>query len=303
VECFCRRFPVPKRRRLKWPEDEPIESKMVTRAVQNAQGQIEELNYERRKNVLKYDEVMNGQRTVIYGERHKILEGGDLKEEAQGFAREVVEATVATYCPPDVFDEEWDRDGLLTALSEVYPLSLTKEQVAEVTDAGELQELFAQDALRAYEEKEAEVGAEAMRELERVVLLNILDTRWREHLYEMDYLQEGIYLRSYAQKDPITEYRREAFDMFEELTATIRTEFVRYIYRVELVRPEQQQRRVAAPKVNRVKEGRGEGEETASAGGAQETNPNQVFSDKVPRNAPCPCGSGRKYKKCHGAVA
>ena len=142
-----------------------------------------------------------------------------------------------------------------------------------------------------------------MRELERVVLLNIIDTRWREHLYEMDYLQEGIYLRSYAQKDPITEYRREAFDMFEELTSTIQTEFVRYIYRVELVRPEQQQRRASAPKVNRVRESHGKEEAPGGPGDVQEANPNQVISDKVPRNAPCPCGSGRKYKKCHGAVA
>jgi preprotein translocase subunit SecA len=288
--------------RLKWPEDEPIEAKMVTRAVQNAQGQIEELNYERRKNVLKYDEVMNGQRTVIYGERRKILEGGDLREEALGFIREVVEATVSTYCPPDVFDEEWDREGLLTALSEVYPVSLTEAQVGEIRDAAALQEAFVEDALGAYAAKESAVGADTMRELERVVLLNIIDTRWREHLYEMDYLQEGIYLRSYAQRDPLTEYRREAFEMFEELTSTIRTEFVRYIYRVELVRPEQQQRRVAEPRVNRVREGRGD-DEGATVGAAQDANPNQAISDKVPRNAPCPCGSGRKYKKCHGAVA
>jgi len=287
--------------RLKWPEDEPIEAKMVTRAVQNAQGQIEELNYERRKNVLKYDEVMNGQRTVIYGERRKILEGGDLKDEALGFIREVVEATVATYCPPDVFDEEWDRDGLGTALSEVYPVSLTAAQVEAIRNGEELQAAFVEDALAVYEAKEQTVGEPTMRELERVVLLNILDTRWREHLYEMDYLQEGIHLRSYAQKDPITEYRREAFEMFEELTATIRSEFARYIYRVELVRPQEPQRRVAAPKVNRVREGRGDEEE--AAGGSQAANPNQVISDKVPRNAPCPCGSGRKYKKCHGAVA
>ncbi len=144
-----------------------------------------------------------------------------------------------------------------------------------------------------------------MRELERVVLLNIIDTRWREHLYEMDYLQEGIYLRSYAQKDPITEYRREAFDMFEELTSTIQAEFVRYIYRVELVRPEQQQRRAAAQKVDRrarAPRGRGGGGRRRRDG-RRTSNPNQVISDKVPRNAPCPCGSGRKYKKCHGAVA
>ena len=289
--------------RLKWPEDEPIEAKMVTRAVQNAQGQIEELNYERRKNVLKYDEVMNGQRTVIYGERRKILEGGDLTEEALGFVKDVVETTVSTYCPPEVFDEEWDRDGLFTALSEVYPVSLATEQVAEIRDSQTLQEAFVEDALAAYAGKEETLGETMMRELERVVLLNIIDTRWREHLYEMDYLQEGIYLRSYAQKDPITEYRREAFDMFEELTSTIQTEFVRYIYRVELVSPEQQQRRVSQPKVKQVRESHGDEEAADASGTVQGSNPNQVISDKVPRNAPCPCGSGRKYKKCHGAVA
>ncbi len=289
--------------RLKWPENEPIEAKMVTRAVQNAQGQIEELNYERRKNVLKYDEVMNGQRTVIYGERRKILEGEDLTEEALGFVRDVVEATVSTYCPPEVFAEEWDRDGLLTALSETYPVSLTKEQVGEIGDSEALQEAFVEDALAAYAAKEESLGEQTMRELERVVLLNIIDTRWREHLYEMDYLQEGIYLRSYAQKDPITEYRREAFDMFEELTSTIQTEFVRYIYRVELVRPEQQQRRASEPKVNRVRESHGDEGSGDGSAAVQDPNPNQVISDKVPRNAPCPCGSGRKYKKCHGAAA
>jgi preprotein translocase subunit SecA len=290
--------------RLKWPEDEPIEAKMVTRAVQNAQGQIEELNYERRKNVLKYDEVMNGQRTVIYGERRKILEGGDLKEESLGFVRDVVGATVATYCPAEVFAEEWDREGLSTALSEVYPVSLTKQQVEEIGDPEALQAAFTEDALNAYAAKEEALGEAMMRELERVVLLNIIDTRWREHLYEMDYLQEGIYLRSYAQKDPITEYRREAFDMFEELTSTIQAEFVRYIYRVELVGPEQQQqrRRAAAQKVGAVRERHGD-EDADTSGAVQDSNPNQVISDKVPRNAPCPCGSGRKYKKCHGAVA
>ncbi len=289
--------------RLKWPEDEPIEAKMVTRAVQNAQGQIEELNYERRKNVLKYDEVMNGQRTVIYGERRKILEGEDLSEEAQGFVRDVVGATVATYAPADVFAEEWDREALLTGVSEVYPVSLTKQQVEEIADAETLQAAFVEDALTAYAAKEESLGEQMMRELERVVLLNIIDTRWREHLYEMDYLQEGIYLRSYAQKDPITEYRREAYDMFEELTSTIQSEFVRYIYRVELVRPEQQQRRASAQKVAAVRERHGDEEEAAASATGQDANPNQVISDKVPRNAPCPCGSGRKYKKCHGAVA
>jgi preprotein translocase subunit SecA len=293
--------------RFKWPEDEPIEAKMVTRAVENAQGQIEELNYERRKNVLKYDEVMNGQREVIYGERRKILEGGDLKDEVLGFVADVVSATVAAYCPADAFAEEWDREGLTTALLEIYPVSMTAEQLQAFDEAEPLTEALVEDALNAYAAKEASLEQRGMdmRELERVVLLNIIDTRWREHLYEMDYLQEGIYLRSYAQRDPLTEYRREAFAMFEELTSTIQSEFVRYIYRVELVSPEERQRRAAAPKVGRVTEKHGDEEDAAgaSSAGAQESNPNQVFSDKIPRNAPCPCGSGRKYKKCHGAVA
>ena len=139
---------------------------------------------------------------------------------------------------------------------------------------------------------------EVMRELERVVLLNITDTKWREHLYEMDYLQEGIHLRSYAQKDPLTEYRREAYDMFPELTESIRDDFVRYIYRVEFVRPEAQQSS-ASPRLGQP---RGRGERRRREAAAQGGNPNQVISDKMPRNAPCPCGSGKKYKKCHGAV-
>ncbi len=150
-----------------------------------------------------------------------------------------------------------------------------------------------------------------MRELERVVLLNITDTKWREHLYEMDYLQEGIHLRAYAQRDPLVEYQREAFDMFQALTASIQEDFVKYIYRVELVRQEQQ---APAPRVQRLRENRDEvvsgaaGEGASSlgsgeAGATQAGNPNQAISDKTPRNAPCPCGSGKKYKKCHGAVA
>jgi preprotein translocase subunit SecA len=289
--------------RLKWPEGEPITARMVSRAVENAQKQIEELNYERRKNVLKYDEVMNGQREVIYAERRKILEGQDLKEQCLSFTEQVIDDVVETYCPPDVFPEEWDRKQMLTALAEIYPVRIGLTDIEGVEDVPELQARFTSDALEAYEEKEADLGAEVMRELERVVLMNITDTKWREHLYEMDYLQEGIHLRAYAQRDPITEYRREAYEMFEELTASIREDFVKYIYRVQLVQPEQQQR------VQRVQENAED--VAAGAGGAggavrlgrQAGNPQQAVSDKTPRNAPCPCGSGRKYKKCHGAAA
>ena len=291
--------------RLKWPEGEPIEAKMVTKAVENAQKQIEERNYEIRKNVLKYDEVMNGQREVIYAERHKILEGQSLKDQTLGFVEEVVLATVDEWAPADAYPDEWDRAGLLTALGELFPVASTEEDLAGVTEQHELGERFVAEALEAYEAKEAAVTPDVMRELERVVLLNITDTKWREHLYEMDYLQEGIHLRAYAQRDPLVEYQREAFSMFEALTASIREDFVQYIYRVELVRQEQQPQ---GPRVQRVQENRDDvAAGAAGAGeapkGVQAGNPNQVISDKTPRNAPCPCGSGLKYKKCHGAVA
>ncbi len=276
--------------RLKWPEDEPIAARMVTRAVESAQRQIEELNFERRKNILKYDDVMNTQRQVIYGEREKILNGADFKEQALDFVTDVVEGTVSQWIGDKTFSEEWDLDALLAGLTELYPTRLTRQDLEQAGTAPELTEMVLTDALALYEEKEQAVGSQVMRELERMVLMSLTDNKWREHLYEMDYLQEGIHLRAYGQRDPLTEYRREAFDMFEELTQGIREEFVRYIFRVELVRQDEPSR----PRPQRVVTSRGEADEAAGA---------QAVSGKVPRNAPCPCGSGKKYKKCHGAVA
>jgi preprotein translocase subunit SecA len=275
--------------RLKWPEDEPIAARMVTRAVESAQRQIEELNFERRKNILKYDDVMNTQRQVIYGEREKILNGEDFKDQALDFVAEVVAGTVSQWVGDKTFAEEWDLDALMAGLAELYPTRLTKQDLEQAATAPELTEMVLTDALALYEEKEQAVGSQVMRELERMVLMSLTDNKWREHLYEMDYLQEGIHLRAYGQRDPLTEYRREAFDMFEELTQGIREEFVRYIFRVELVRQDEPR-----PRPQRVVTSRGEADE--SAGGSQ------AKSGKIPRNAPCPCGSGKKYKKCHGAV-
>jgi preprotein translocase subunit SecA len=278
--------------RLKWPEDEPIEARMVTRAVESAQKQIEELNFERRKNVLKYDDVMNTQRRVIYGERRKILEGHDLRAEALEMVSEVVGELVDRYVPADVFPEEWDLDGLLAGLSEIFPVRSTKADLAALGSAEEVSERLVQEALEAYEAKERTLGPEVMRQLERMVLLSIIDTKWREHLYEMDYLQEGIHLRAYGQRDPLSEYQREAYAMFEELIQGIRREFVRYIYRVELVRQDEP----ARPRPQRVALNRGD--RAAEAAGGQPAK-----AQKIGRNAPCWCGSGKKYKKCHGATA
>jgi preprotein translocase subunit SecA len=277
--------------RLKWPDDEPITARMVSRSVESAQRQIEELNFERRKNILKYDDVMNTQRQVIYEERAKLLAGEDFKDQALDMVSDVVERTVADWIGDKDFSEEWDLDALGAALAAVYPIRMTRAQLEDAGNQAALTELALTDALDAYEEKERQVGSGVMRELERMVLLNITDTKWREHLYEMDYLQEGIHLRAYGQKDPLTEYRREAFEMFQELTQSIRDDFVRYIFRVELVRQDEP----ARPRPQRVVISHGD---DANSGAAP-----QAKSDKVPRNAPCPCGSGKKYKKCHGAVA
>ena len=284
--------------RLKRPDDEPITAKMVSKAVESAQRQIEELNFERRKNVLKYDDVMNTQRQVIYEERSKLLKGEDFKENALRMVDHVMRATVQRLAPAETFEEEWDLDLIIAGLAEIYPTSVTRDELEEMVGSAELEERVVEDAFVKYEEREKAVGSETMRQLERLVLLNIVDTRWREHLYEMDYLQEGIHLRAYGQKDPLTEYRREAFTMFDELTASIEDGFVRYIYRVELVRQDEP----ARPRPQRVQMQHGDEPQGGGGGGNAGAAPRAV-SDKVPRNAPCPCGSGKKYKKCHGAVA
>jgi preprotein translocase subunit SecA len=239
---------------------------------------------------------MSTQREVIYGERGRILAGEDLREQVVSMIGEVVTATVERLAPPEVFSEEWDLDLLVAGLREVYPSRLTPDQIRDLGTSGALLDAALEEAQAAYEERERHIGEGPMRNIERLVLLNIIDTKWREHLGEMDYLQEGIHLRAYAQKDPITEYRREAFGMFEELTTALREDFVRYIYRVELVRQDEPGR----PRPQRVATNEREvaGPVTGARGGG-----GQAKADKVPRNAPCPCGSGKKFKKCHGAAA
>ncbi len=295
---------------LKWPEDEPIAAKMVTRAIETAQKNVEEQNFEIRKNVLKYDEVMNKQREVIYAERERILEGMDLKDEALEMVTASVGETVATFVPDGSYPEQWDVDGLEAALQTLYPSALTKDAIGDALTAEEVHELVLDDALRAYDAKEHEIGLDAngepvLRELERVVLLSITDTKWREHLYEMDYLQEGIGLRAYGQKDPLVEFQRDAYGMFDELKHAIQTEFVQYIYRVQLVRQDEPQRKQPPP-VKGVQTHHGDVEADTGGGAASSSSVSIGGSDgdwsKTPRNAACPCGSGRKYKKCHGAT-
>jgi preprotein translocase subunit SecA len=226
--------------RMNIPDDIPIEAKMVTNAIKSAQTQVEAQNFEIRKNVLKYDDVLNRQRTVIYDERRQVLDGADLHEQVRHMIDDTVEAYVQG-ATSEGFPEDWDLDQLWAALKTLYPISFTigaLEERAGGERSGVTAEFLAEeikaDVHAAYDRREAEVGEDLMRELERRVVLSVLDRRWREHLYEMDYLQEGIGLRAMAQRDPLVEYQREGFDLFAAMMDGIKEESVGYLFHVEV---------------------------------------------------------------------
>ncbi len=223
---------------MKIPDDVPIENKRVTGAIASAQSQVEAQNFDTRKNILKYDDVMSRQREVIYTERRRVLEGENLQEWVRTMIQDVTSAYVTG--ATDGFPEEWDLEQLWTALGTLYPVSLTIEGVEEEADGREglsrelLQELVAEDALAAYDKREEELGEEITRELERRVVLSVLDRKWREHLYEMDYLREGIGLRAYSQRDPLVEYQREGFDLFNAMMEGIAEESVGFLFNLDV---------------------------------------------------------------------
>jgi preprotein translocase subunit SecA len=286
--------------RLSLPDDVPITHRLVTKAIANAQRQVESQNFERRKNVLKYDEVMNKQRQVIYETRRRVLEGGDeLRDQTLGFLGDVVAGLVAEYCPQGVYPEEWDLEGLFKAVTQLYPTELQPEAIElDGLDHTEFETMLLDDAERAYKEREAEFGAELLHALERRVLLTVLDRHWREHLYEMDYLQEGIGLRAIGQRDPLVEYQREGFDMFQAMQESIKREAVAYVFNasVQVIDEDEERRRAPSPPPTQLSSAVTEAEERAVA-----TQPQRQGVKKVGRNQPCPCGSGKKYKLCHGA--
>src|SRR6059058_4315250 len=225
--------------RLNIPEEVPIESKMVTNAIRSAQTQVEAQNFEIRKNVLKYDEVLNRQREVIYGERRRVLEGEDLQEQVGHFMDDTIDAYIAAETA-EGFAEDWDLDRLWGAFKQLYPVKVTVEQLEDAAGdragltAEYISESIKDDIHEQYEAREAQLGSEIMRELERRVVLSVLDRKWREHLYEMDYLQEGIGLRAMAQKDPLVEYQREGFDMFTAMMDAIKEESVGFLFNLEV---------------------------------------------------------------------
>jgi preprotein translocase subunit SecA len=299
------------------PDDEAIEAKMVTKAIERAQTTVEQRNAEIRKNVLKYDEVMNEQRKVIYKRRDQILEGADLKSAAMEYLAEAVNTLIETHCA-SVATDEWDLDGLVLELKTFWPSDISGAQLEKCHETDEMYDLVMSDASAYYEKREAELTSPVMRDVERQVMLRIIDQRWREHLEEMDYLQEGINLRAVGQKDPLVEWQREGYEMFGSLMKGIAQDFVKYVMHVQVIRND-----VPAPTVQNLQQTSSENlqpdgfsaaAQAAAASGdpdvaavapapvKQQTIVKDEFS-KTPRNAPCPCGSGKKFKMCHGAGA
>ena len=285
------------------PEDTPIESKMVTNAIKSAQTQVESQNFEMRKNVLKYDDVMNRQREVIYRERREVLEGADIKEQVTGFIEDTIRGYVGA-ATNEGFPEEWDLDQLWTALKATYPISFKVEDIeAEVggrtgLDTDFLTAKVLDDIFAAYAKREQDLGAEVLRELERKILLSVLDRKWREHLYEMDYLQEGIGLRAMAQRDPLVEYQKEGYELFSAMMDAIKEELVGFLFNVEVkVENEHVEAKGVTPAAPKQ-----ELRYSSPSESGQVSSSSPAVNGGVSRNSPCPCGSGKKYKRCHGAA-
>ncbi len=304
------------------PDDVPIESKMVTKAIERAQNTVEQKNAEVRKNVLKYDEVMNEQRKVIYRRRDQILDGADLRDEAIEYMSEAIDGLVSTYCVSD-HSEEWDLDGLVADAATYWPSSIDVARLDGARGTDELYETLMSEAQSHYEAKEADVGPDAMRQVERQLMLRIIDQKWREHLLEMDHLRDGIHLRAMGQKDPATEWQREGFEMFGQLMTSIAQDFVKYVMHVQITTGTAEAAPVPAEDVAvrdvsysapdgpvqgtaamRSAAGVAPGDSVVEAAEVVEPPANAPVVksewEKTARNAPCPCGSGKKFKLCHG---
>ena len=279
--------------RLGMDENDPIEHKLITRSIERAQKKVEARNFDIRKHVLEYDDVMNQQREVIYAERRKILRGEDLKENIFFMLDKIIESEMDQYANAKLYPEEWTLDGLIEDAEKIYaPEGKLKKEELEAMSRDELEETLRKTAREAYAAREQLFGEENMRELEKVVMLRVVDNHWMEHLDRMDMLREGINLRAYGQRNPLVEYKIEALDMFEAMEAAIQTDIAKLMYRVSIVTQEQQQLQ------DRLQTARASHGEESSA--AETKKKPQRNKNDIGRNDPCPCGSGKKYKNCCG---
>jgi preprotein translocase subunit SecA len=298
-------------------EEEPIEAKMLSKQIENAQRKVEEQNFLIRKRVLEYDDVMNQQREIVYQYRDRVLEGQDMGDTAREQVADVIGRLVDEYTPGD-YVEEWDLDGLWNQLDQIFQVDFGHDELdREGLDREQLTSLLVEDALKLYDERQEELGEELMRALERFLLLQIIDQRWREHLYDMDYLREGIHLRGFAQIDPLVAYKNEGFQLFQDLMNSIWSDFARMVYNVQVeVESENGQRQALQQQAGGAAtaleysggtaedqpSAYGDEDEEAPAGGMTVVEQRRVDEhEQLGRNDPCWCGSGKKYKKCHGA--
>jgi preprotein translocase subunit SecA len=313
-------------RQLGMEEGIPIESGLITRRIEKAQQAVEAQNFEARKHLLEYDDVMNKQREAVYGLRHQLLEGDEQKELIQqDYVRDIVGEALDKYAGAETHPDNWDIAGLKTEILSRFGVDILAEGVDPKTiNHHELGDQVFERVIARYDAKEKLIGADAMRQHERIIMLSVIDQLWKDHLLAMDHLKEGIGLRGYGQHDPLVEYKRESFHMFEEMMAQFESETVRYLYMMRVVddngdevsyqsapRPAQAE---APPEPRKVqttlddverqfhKRKERELEQARRAGAGQADAVQQVVrGEKVGRNDPCPCGSGKKYKKCHGA--
>jgi len=313
--------------KLGMEEGVPIESRLISRRIEAAQKAVEAQNFESRKHVLEYDDVMNKQRVAVYGLRRELLSGVDQKELIlEDYVGEMVAGALDRFAPRNVHGDQWDTDGLNKYLTEQFGLEMAKQKIDPTQlNRQELGDAVFEKLKELYDDKEKQLGGEAMRYHERMIVLSVLDTQWKDHLLSMDHLKEGIGLRGYGQHDPLVEYKRESFDMFEAMMQRSQEDAVRYLFHMQVVEspagptpatvttenggdPQAPPRRRASTSMDDLeaqfqRRKKKELEQARMAGTNGSTTPQQVVrgGDKVGRNDPCPCGSGKKYKKCHGA--
>ena len=285
--------------RLGMGEDDPIEHKMITKSIENAQKKVEGRNFDMRKHVLEYDDVMNQQREVIYKERKQVLKGEDLKEHIMHMIGQIIESEMDQYANAKLYPEQWTLGDLIKDAEQIYaPAGRLKLEELEEMSRDEVQETLMNLATEAYELREKMFGETNMRELERIVMLRVIDNHWMEHLDDMDMLREGIGLLSYGQRNPLVEYKIKGHDMFQSMIDAIQTDIATMMYRVNIITPEQQ-RAMEEQAKQRLAQAKSS---HSSAEGDQEPAKKQpvVKGEKIGRNDPCPCGSGKKYKNCCG---
>jgi preprotein translocase subunit SecA len=285
--------------RLGMTEGVPIESKLISRRIENAQEAVEAQNFEARKHLLEYDDVMNKQRETIYSIRRSALEGKEQKDYALGIAEDIARELVETSCPASEHPGKWNVTQFAAEVLNQYGIDVKAAGIdAGKMNHAELADTLVERVKERYAEKEKLFGEQMMRWLERRIILDIVDTQWKDHLLTLDHLKEGIGLRGYGQKDPLVEFKKEAFILFEDMMGRIDTETVRYLFLVQPARPEDEAREIER------RQRRQQQEMKLQAGAAEAEQPKPVRTGaKVGRNDPCPCGSGKKYKKCHGAAA